>query len=382
MHNQITARFQTGQPKVSVIVPARDEEANLDRCLRSLVQQRGIAYEIIVVDDGSTDKTWEIAETFTRANECPFLVGNIDLVGVTVLSARMPLPEGWSGKSNACASGVGAARGEWLLFTDADTEHLELSLAHAVAEAEEHSVALLSYSPEQVITGASQHALMPLVFSELATVYKPRQICDPHSKVAAANGQYMLIRRSVLDSVGGFGAVADTLLEDVALAQRVKATGKKIRFRLGAGLVRTRMYRNWSEMQAGWTKNLALLFQHPRRLAVSRLLEFLFLVLLPVFAVMSAAARHEMLALVEAVVASIFWIEFLVRVSRAHFGFATSVFSVFGLPLFSALLLHSHAAHAHGRILWKGRTYPGSVTSKPSQQSNGRGIGNGAASGK
>ena len=363
-------------------MPARNEEANLERCLRSLVVQRGVPFEIIVVDDGSTDRTREIAESFTRAKECPFLATNTDLVGATVISARQPLPEDWTGKSNACATAVESAQGEWLLFTDADTEHLDLSLAHAVAEAEEHAAGMLSYSPEQAITGASQHALMPLVFSELATVYKPREICDPRSSVAAANGQYILIRRSVYDQVDGFGAVSGSLLEDVALARRVKSAGVGLRFRLGAGLVRTHMYRDWTEMQAGWTKNLALLFPHPQRLAVSRLVEFFLLMLLPVFAILSAASRHEMVALVEAVFGVILWIEFIVRVRRAHFGLGSTVFSAFGLPLFSALLLRSAAAHAQGQVKWKGRTYAGSVTSRAAHPSNGKGIDSATTGGK
>jgi hypothetical protein len=130
------------------------------------------------------------------------------------------------------------------------------------------------------------------------------------------------------------------------------------------------MYRDAAGMHSGWTKNLALLFQHPRRLAVSRVIEFMLLILLPIFGVLSAVVRQEMVALVEAVIAAIFWIEFLVRVRRAHFGFATTIFSVFGLPLFSVLLLRSAAAHEQGNVTWKGRTYAGSVTSEGSQQSN------------
>jgi GT2 family glycosyltransferase len=290
-------------------------------------------------------------------------------VDVIVIDAG-PLRKGWAGKANACETGASLVKGEWLLFTDADTEHYEHSLSRAVAEAEEHSVSMLTYSPEQVLTGAEQHALMPLIFAELATVYKPSAISDPNSPVAAANGQYMMLRRSAYDRIGGFSAVAGSLLEDVALAKNLKSAGEKIRFRFGASMVRTRMYRDSEGMHSGWTKNLALLFQHPRRLAVSRLVEFMLLVLLPIFAVLSAISRHEMVALVEAVVGTIFWVEFLVRVRRAHFGFATTVFSVFGLPLFSMLLLRSAAAHAQGAVTWKGRTYAGSVTSEGSLQSN------------
>ena len=369
MELQNTATNSLSTPKVSVIVPARNEEANLERCLRSIVVQRGVSFELIVVDDGSTDGTRAIAEAFTRAKSCPFIASNADLVDVIVLSAR-ELAAGWTGKSNASSTGADAAGGEWLLFTDADTEHLEGSLATAVGEAEEHAVGMLSYSPEQELAGMEQHLLMPLIFAELATVYKPREVSDPRSPAAAANGQYLLLRRSAYDRIGGFASVSGSLLEDVALARNLKAVGEKIRFRLGDGLVRTHMYRNWSAMQAGWTKNLALLFEHATRLAASRFIEFLFLVLLPIFAALSAVAHQEMVALAEAVVAAIFWIEFVVRVRRAHFGLGSTLASAFGLPLFSMLLLRSVAAHQKGAVTWKGRTYAGSVTSGPSDQSN------------
>ena len=114
---------------------------------------------------------------------------------------------------------------------------------------------------------------MPVIFAELATTYRPKDVCDPKSPVAAANGQYLLIRRDVYDAVGGHAAVAGAILEDVELAKLVKQAGHKLQFRL-SDVVSTRMYRSFPQMWEGWTKNLALLFPHPRRLALSRLLEF------------------------------------------------------------------------------------------------------------
>src|SRR5580692_9643666 len=229
-------------PQLSVIIPARNEEVALGACLESLVSQTGVDSEIIVVDDQSTDRTHEIAESFPK---------------VRVIEAG-PLPPGWTGKNNAVTTGAREARGEWLLFTDADTIHAPGSLARALAEAKDNKADLLSYSPEQIAVTFWEVATLPVVFTELARQYPPSKVSDPNSPEAAANGQYILIRREVYDAIGGHVAVASEILEDVALARRVKASGHKIRFRYSES-VRTRMYRSFAQLREGWTKNLALL---------------------------------------------------------------------------------------------------------------------------
>jgi glycosyltransferase involved in cell wall biosynthesis len=255
----MTALTTKEGPAVSVIVPARNEEACLGACLDSLLAQTGVDFEIIVVDDQSNDRTREIATS--RA-------------GVQVIEAG-PLGEGSSGKCNAAQSGADVAGGAWLLFTDADTVHLPGSLERGLREAREHQVALLSYSPAQEVHGLIESAVMPVIYAELAATYRPQDVCNPASEVAAANGQYLLITRAAYDAVGGHAAVSHTLLEDVALARAVKHSGRKLRFRFGGDAVRTRMYRNWRELREGWTKNLALLFPQTLRLAAIRGIEFL-----------------------------------------------------------------------------------------------------------
>lgn len=360
---------KTVSPKVSVIVPARNEERTLERCLRSLVVQTGIPFEVIVVDDQSTDRTGEIAETFTRAQKCPFLALNQDLCGVTVLSPGGP-PEGWTGKANACWSGAKAARGEWLLFTDADTEHLPDSLAAAIREARDHGAGLLSYSPEQVLNGLAQKALMPVIFGELATVYKPAEVSDPQSPVAAANGQYLLIRRDVYDSIGGHAEVAGSLLEDVGLARMVKQCGVGLRFRLGRGMVRAHMYSGWADMREGWTKNLALLFPQAKTLAAKRGVEFLVIVAAVLSAMILAIFAAWVAAAVCLAVGVLMLGNALVRLRRAHFSWGVSLLGLVGTPLFSWLLLKSAEAHASKTVLWKGRGYSPGATSEESGESN------------
>ena len=329
---------------VSVIVPARNEEACLGTCLESLVAQTGVRFEIIVVDDGSTDRTRDVAQSFP---------------GVRVVDPG-PLPPGWSGKNNALVAGAKEAQGAWLLFTDADTVHRAGSLAGSLAEAQRQKAALLSYSPQQEVHGFWEKAVMPVIFAELASTYRPSEVRDPASFTAAANGQYILISRDAYDAVGGYAAVATSLLEDVALAKAVKASGRKIFFRYGGDVVRTRMYRSFAQIREGWTKNLVLLFRSPVRLAVLRLTEFVLIVGSAAVAVLMALRGRTQASVAVGMLAVILAAFLLKRVRKAHFSWDANVLAVIGLPVFSYLLLRSRAAHRKGTISWKGRRYVGS----------------------
>jgi hypothetical protein len=187
-------------------------------------------------------------------------------------------------------------------------------------------------------------------------------VCDPKSPVAAANGQYLMIAREAYDAIGGHGAVAGSLLEDVALARLVKESGRGLRFRYGGEAVRTRMYRGFGQMWEGWTKNLALLFPHPIRLAVLRSLEFL--ILLGAGLVAFGTFLFDFAgAVVALLVLAITWIAFLGRIRRAHFGAWENDLAIFGLPLFAVLLVRSARHHRiRGSVEWKGRTYPQAAT--------------------
>jgi cellulose synthase/poly-beta-1,6-N-acetylglucosamine synthase-like glycosyltransferase len=328
-----------GVVEISVIVPARNEEENIATCLQSLVGQTGVSYEIVVVDDHSSDRTRLIAESFP----------------VRVIEAD-PLAAGWSGKCNACWSGAKATKGKWLLFTDADTRHTSQSIATGLREAQAHGAALLSYSPKQEVGSFAERAVMPVIFAELAVTFRPKEVSDPGSPVAAANGQYLLMRREAYDAVGGHAAVADAMLEDVELARRVKRAGYRLQFRL-SDVVHTRMYRNFSQMWEGWTKNLALLFPNARQLAVRRGLEFGLIAASTLIAAKALVGRERAAFASSAVVDSMLLIFFYRRLRRAHFDCLSNFAALFGLPLFAALLLCSDISHKHGVVEWKGRIY-------------------------
>ena len=337
---------------MSVIVPARNEEANLGACLASLVGQRGIEFEVIVVDDGSTDRTREIAQSFS---------------GVRVIDAGS-LPPRWTGKNHAVWIGAQAAKGEWLLFTDADTVHAPGSLARAVAEANAKQASLLSYSPEQEVHGFWQKAVMPVIFAELARTYRPADVSNSATRVAAANGQYLLVAREAYDAVGGHAAIAGNLLEDVALARAVKSSGRKIFFRFGGDAVRTHMYRSFSQMKEGWTKNLAFLFPAPGELAKLRFAEFLLIGGLGICVAVAARERRAPAALISGTLTGVLASMFFMRIRKAHFPWDATLFSFAGLPVFSYLLMRSNKLHRQGGVTWKGRTYPATSESDERQR--------------
>ncbi|HSZ60636.1 MAG TPA: glycosyltransferase family 2 protein [Terriglobales bacterium] len=322
-------------PEVSIIIPARNEEANLPACLESLTAQSGVRFEIIVVDDASTDRTHEIADSF----------------GLVQMISPSPLRENRTGKNNALIAGAKQARAPWLLFTDADTVHQPGSLQRALAEAKKEQADLLSYSPKQVVVTFTERAVMPVIFAELAAQYPPHKVRDQNSKIVAANGQYILVRRAAYDAIGGHAAVASEILEDVALARLFRNVGYRVYFRYGADAVRTRMYRNWKQLREGWTKNLALLFPHPEFLAFKTVFWW-FAAWVTLFFALTASTGFHHLSLIFAAV----WLLAFLRISRARFSPQNNLLAIaLGPPIFAYLLLRSKQAHAHGQVSWKGR---------------------------
>jgi cellulose synthase/poly-beta-1,6-N-acetylglucosamine synthase-like glycosyltransferase len=341
--------------RLSVIVPARNEEASLAACLDSLVAQSepgfalGVQWELIIIDDDSSDATPEIAKAAATGRE-----------GVVIMQApALDLSDrgGFTGKTNACWAGAQKARGEWLLFTDADTVHEPGDLSRAIHEAEKYDAALLSYSPRQIVTGFWQRAVMPLVFSELASVYPPKKVSDPSNRLAAANGQFLLVEREAYFSVGGHRRIGQDILEDVALARAVKRAKHGIRFRYAPEALAASMYRTLPDMIEGWTKNLALLMPRPLFLAGMQTLQLVLFLLLPALAVgMPFLVSWQRWAIV------VVWLRtswgFFSRVARSHFPATDIAISILGVPLFVWLLVRSFLHHRIRKSVgWKGRSY-------------------------
>ena len=357
----VPARTVYDQPEpeelleLTVIIPARNENECLADCLESLVSQSekvfelGRDWELIVVDDHSTDRTAEIARGFA---------------GVTVIGAGK-LEPGWTGKNNALWTAARRARGRWLLFTDADTNHEPGNLHRALHEAVRYKVGMLSYSPRQIVSGLAQRSLMPLIFSELALAYPPAKVSDPAERIAAANGQFLLIEREAYRRLGGHAMVAEEVLEDVELAFLAKRRRIGLRFRYAADAVSTRMYRTTAAMIEGWTKNLALLFSNCLALALWRVLDILLLVVLPLLAAElwnMHFAPHVMPWVYDGWLIVLLWVRnlfrFYGRVAKSNFPFLDCAIAPLGLPLFVVLLYSSWYQHRIlKRVSWKGREY-------------------------
>jgi glycosyltransferase involved in cell wall biosynthesis len=340
---------------LSIILPARNEERSLPGCLESLLGQSeqgfalGFQWELIVVNDDSTDRTREIAAEAASKH-----------LGIILLDAP-PLDlssrGGFTGKSNACWAGAQIARGRNFLFTDADTVHEPGNLSRALREQEKHEAALLSYSPRQIVTGFWQHSVTPLIFSELASVYPPTLVSDPVRRIAAANGQFLLVERDAYFSVGGHRAVGNSVLEDVALARNIKRGPRVIRFRYAPDALSTRMYRTTSEMIEGWTKNLALLLPKPISLALWRVLDLLLFFSLPALALVLYWLVPWQRWVILLIWVRTLW-RFYSRVARSSFPAGDVAISILGVPLFAYLLIRSVIQHRIKKsVTWKGRSY-------------------------
>jgi glycosyltransferase involved in cell wall biosynthesis len=352
--------------RLSVIIPARNEDDCLGDCLWSLVRQQeqqwelGADWEIIVVNDASTDGTRQVAESFA---------------GVTVMDAPK-LEKGWTGKANAAWAGAESARGAWLLFTDADTVHEAGGLRRAIIEAERHGVGMLSYSARQIVQGLAQRTVMPMIFADLAATYPPAKVNDPTKRTAAANGQFVLVRRDAYEKIGGHRAVKGAVLEDVELAVLAKRRGVGLRLRYAPEAVATRMYRSFGAMWEGWTKNLALLFGNAPALAGMRLLQLAVLVGIPALMALLGwglrgehgfALRAGVLGAPMAIAAlGVVWLRalwgFYSRVAKSNFPFRDYAWAPLGIPLYAAMLWRSWFLHNVLRqVVWKGREIKPSV---------------------
>jgi glycosyltransferase involved in cell wall biosynthesis len=339
-----TVNFPSKEPprlpvEVAAIVPARNEEQVITACLRALNQQPEIA-QIVVVNDQSTDRTADIVRGLVAEIRHLQLVETHDV------------PANWVGKNNAVWKGAQEAKESWLLFTDADTELSPGALAKALNIAEENGATLVSFSPEQVTKTWYEKALIPFVYCRLAKYFSFDVVNDPQSEVAAANGQFLMMRRDAYKAIGGHASVAGEVLEDVALARRAKAAGQRIWFGSGKDFVRARMYRSFDAMCEGWTKNLyQLLGGTPNR--VHRELRTVVPWVPLIFLLLGVKLPFALLAGVALLIAR--HAAYGAALASNQYPLKYILYYVPGVTLYAAVLWASYRAHVRGKVAWKGR---------------------------
>ncbi len=348
-------------PLISICVPARNEERNIRRCVEALLAQTYPNFEVIVLDDRSTDSTPQILEELRKADyqSAPRL---------KVIHGS-DLPPGWAGKPHALYQAAKSARGEWLCFVDADTFAAPDAIASCYVKALETNADLFTIMTFQELGSFWEKVLMPLVMTALSVGFSPRKVNDPNRRDAVANGQFIFIKRSVYDAIGGHEKVKDQIVEDKAISEQVKWNGYRLVLADGYALARTRMYTSLPQMWEGWTKNIYLgLRDTPSMLllgafgATLALIAALFLPVWPLLGLAWFLKGGGMLALGVIAKALIVWFALLWARMGVCAGLGISRWYAFTVPLgaglFAAIMLTSAWKVLSGQgVTWRGRVY-------------------------
>jgi chlorobactene glucosyltransferase len=271
-------------PKVSVIVAARNEENRLKEFLSSALELHYPDYEVILVDDDSTDGTAEVAESWAARPEATG--------GRLKVLYNRDLPPGWRGKVWALNLAAERARGEWLLATDADVVFHPSTLRVALQQAQAREAQFLSMTPDLEVTGFWERVVLPAFSFLLGTLFPIRLVNRAGSSCAVAAGAFILMRRDQLQALGGYAAVRETLIEDLRLAQLFKSSGRRIFLAASRGLIRTRMYRTAGEMWDGLARSAFEGSGFSLAKISAGVVASAWIVLLPWAVVLGSAARH------------------------------------------------------------------------------------------
>jgi chlorobactene glucosyltransferase len=340
-------------PLVSVVIPARNESKTIEAVVRSILTSGYGAFELLVVDDRSTDDTAAIVERLAASDPRVRLVRG------------EPLPDGWYGKPWACAQGARMVAGRLLLFTDADTRHEPELLGRAVAAMGRERADLVTVAPHQRCVTFWERLVMPQIWLLLGLRYHPREVNSARrERDVIANGQFILTTREAYDAVGTHAAVRHEVAEDLALAQAYLRQGRRIYFAFAERLMETRMYHSLPHLVEGWSKNVYLggrrsFPEEPvlRALVpVMLLAAFLFWLVPPVvLAVTGGSGRWGVAALAATALSALFWM-------LISYGMRIPPWYGLLYPIGALIALYIGARSSWRgarRVEWRGRVYEG-----------------------
>jgi chlorobactene glucosyltransferase len=344
-------------PLISVCIPARNEERNIRACVEAVLAQDYSDLEVIVLDDRSSDETPSIlAEIASRDSRLHPISGS-------------DLPKDWVGKPHALFQAATQARGEWLCFLDADTFTAPQALSSCYAKAIETQADMFTIMTFQVLDSFWEKVIMPLVLTALSVGFTPRKVNDPNRKDAIANGQFILMKHSVYDAVGGYESVKDQIVEDKAIAEKVKWNGYRLIVADGMRIARTRMYTSLPEMWEGWTKNIYLgLHDQPSMLVLGVFGGFIALVaafvlpIWPLLGVLWYLQSGSWIAGSVIIKSMLLWVLLIHERAKVARKLEIPPWYAFTMPLgagiFAAMMLASTWKVVSGQgVTWKGRVY-------------------------
>lgn len=334
---------------VTVVVPARDEERAVGACVRSLLAQGDPVRRVVVVDDGSSDRTAERARAAGAGDP------RLEVV------AAGALPAGWTGKNWASHRGAAGATDPWLLFSDADVVHAPGAVRAALALAGRPGAGGVTLVPRVVTGTRAERWVLPAAIVVITTVVAPGPLVrSPRSAVAVAAGAFILIRRDLYEAIGGHARMRGAMVDDVTLAARAKRAGRPLVVADGTSLIHLRMYHGGRDLWRGWRKNASFATPGPPAKAVAGAALVAAAAVAPALAV-AAGARRGRGDLLAAGLAGLVAQAGLQRLTaRAVPTPARDAPTLpVGLLVLSAAAVRGAADRALGRgAVWRGRRYP------------------------
>ena len=256
-------------PKVSIILPARNEEEFIGKCLESLIEQDYPNYEIIAIDDSSEDSTWEIISKYSKQSS-----------KIIPVSAR-PKPDGWMGKNWACMEGYKKATGDLLLFTDADTTHSKNVLSLAVSHLISLNLDALTVIPKMLSMDYWTRIALPMLSTFLHTRFSAIRVNDPSKKTGYFFGSFFIMNRKTYNSIGTHESVKQEIIEDGALGKKVKHSGFKMKMVRGDHLIGAIWARDRTTLWNALKRLMIPLYLQNKGIGVGIFFAVLFLLFMP-----------------------------------------------------------------------------------------------------
>ena len=341
------------KPKVSIILPARNEEEFIAKCLDSLVNQDYENYEIIAVDDRSEDRTGQIISSFTEKNS--------KIIHITA----EPKPKDWTGKNWACFEGFKRATGELLLFTDADTRHSKKMISLSVSRLLSENLDALTVIPKMLCFDFWTRVTLPMLSTFLHTRFSALRVNDPSKKTGYFFGSFFILNRKIYESIGTHEGVKGELVEDGALGKKVKESGFKMKMVRGEHLIDAVWARDLPTLWHALKRLVIPLYLQNKKIAVGIFFAVLFLLFMP-FPILAYAMpfanssiSFSLLFFISVLAVGLLYIAAILEVKK---GLGLGLVHALLGPIGSFMIVVGFGSgilqvKSNKALMWRGRTY-------------------------